>query len=59
MSREKTTLISVALLMYAEVTAGGPGKFHAGQVCGAVPEAAASHFSGFVIESLMLAQVPL
>ena len=45
--------------MYAEVTAGGPGKFHAGQVCGAVPEAAASHFSGFVIESLMLAQVPL
>ena len=44
--------------MYAEVTAGGPGKFHVGQVCGAVPEAAAIHFSGLVMESLMLAQDP-
>jgi hypothetical protein len=59
MSREKTTLISVELLMYAEVTAGGPGKFHAGQVCGAVPEAAAIHFSGLVMESLRVAQEPI
>ena len=45
--------------MYAEVTAGGPGKFHAGQVCGAVPEAAAIHFSGLVMESLRVAQEPI